>query len=203
MSVNRQQKLEEFARRHGFDSFQSMKDNAVRKKLEQQSQPDSALAQAAQDALTQNSLPAGHDFLEDKAAAEQEILKQIEELLERFPEISNADALRRDGLKAVACMKGGPEILELWQRIRPVGLALSDAYLLVHLDDILAQQREAAWQSAVSSLAGRAHLLPSAGGALEDSPVPGNVFELYRALNPNASEMEIRSHYHRAKSKSK
>ena len=53
MRVSRQ-KLEEFARRHGFDSFQNMKDDAVRKKLEQKDQPDSELAQAAQDALTLN-----------------------------------------------------------------------------------------------------------------------------------------------------
>jgi hypothetical protein len=201
MRVSRQ-KLEEFARRHGFDSFQNMKDDAVRKKLEQKDQPDSELAQAAQDALTQDPSDSELGFLEAKGA-EQEILQQIEGLLERFPELSSADSLRRDGLKAVARMKGGPETLELWRRVRPAGLALSDAYLLVNLDDILAQQREAAWQSAVSSLAGRAHLLPSAGNVLEDSPVPGNVFELYRALNPNASETEIRSHYHRSKSKSK
>lgn len=203
MNFNRR-KLEEFARRHGFDSFQAMKENALRKRLEQNPQedmPDNELAQAAENALTGESSASFEPAPQALEAANQEILYQIEGLLERFPDLENADSLRRGGLNAVARLKGGPEILALWQRVRPAGLGLADAFLLVNLDDILAQQREAAWQAAVSSLAGRAHLLPSAGGALDDGPVPGNVFELYRALNPDASEKEIRSHYHRAKSK--
>jgi len=181
-----------------------MKDDALRKKLGQVPQddlPDAELAQAAGNALVHESPDAFEPDSQAVYAANQEILRQIDGLLERFPDLENAESLRSGGLNAVARLKGGPEILALWQRVRPAGLGLADAFLLVNLDDILAQQREAAWQAAVSSLAGRAHLLPSAGGSLDDGPVPGNVFELYRALNPNASEKEIRSHYHRAKSK--
>ena len=171
-------KLEEFARRHGYSSFQEMLLDRLRQR--QLAQPE-----------------------EDEADQPEELYEEeeFEELLDRFPDIENPESLREEGLSAVARMKGGADTLALWQRIRPVGLGLSDAFLLVNLEDILARQREAAWQAAVSSLAGRAHLLPAAGGALDDPPVPGSVFQWYRALNPNVPEQDIRAHYHRAKRK--
>ncbi len=196
------ERLEEFARRHGFSSFQEMKLDLLRKKQSQ--------IGGGEQGEEVESLPIPDDaeeyghFAPDEeldAEAGREIMRQVEGLLERFPDIDRFEEIRRDGLAAVARVKGGAETLELWRRVRPVGLSLADAFLLVNLEDILAGQREAAWQAAVSSLAGRAHLLPSAGGAMEETPVPGNVFELYRALNPGASEGDIRAHYRRSKQK--
>ena len=191
-------KLEEFARRHGYSSFQEMLLDRLRQRQ---------LAQPEEDEADQPEELYEEEEYEDEEQpgeweeAEREILRQIEELLDRFPDIENPESLREEGLSAVARMKGGADTLALWQRIRPVGLGLSDAFLLVNLEDILARQREAAWQAAVSSLAGRAHLLPAAGGALDDPPVPGSVFQWYRALNPNVPEQDIRAHYHRAQRK--
>lgn len=204
-------KLEEFARRHGFSSFQEMKEDLIRRKrLEDNSssldvgEPEEEYGEYPQTISYEDSeyLPeeTGPEDAE-KEDSGQELLRQVDELLDRFPDIEDADLIRREGISAVLRIKGGPETLALWRRIRHVGLSLSDAFLLVNLEDILAQQRESAWQAAVSSLAGRAHLLPSAGGALEDAPVPGSVFEFYRALNPGASEKDIRTHYHRARKK--
>lgn len=194
-------KLEEFARRHGYSSFQEMLLDRLRQRQldqpeeEEANQPEELYGEYADEEYENVEQPGEWE------EAEQEILRQIEELLDRFPDIENPESLREEGLSALARMKGGPDTLALWQRIRPVGLALSDAFLLVNLEDILARQREAAWQAAVSSLAGRAHLLPAAGGALDDPPVPGSVFEWYRALNPNVPEQDIRAHYHRVRKK--
>lgn len=196
-------KLEEFARRHGYRSFQEMLlDRLRQRQLDQEEDGQEDEVYEPEELYEEYEELPGEEAEEwEQEEADREILRQIEELLDRFPDIENPESLREEGLSALARMKGGPDTLALWQRIRPVGLALSDAFLLVNLEDILARQREAAWQAAVSSLAGRAHLLPAAGGALDDPPVPGSVFEWYRALNPNVPEQDIRAHYHRARKK--
>lgn len=207
--MNHREKMEQYARRHGFQNYEQMRKNLLEQQENAAGRQKTELEPALAEAAVQQLEAASQDMAIQRQtaalaafAASQELTRQAQLLLERFPQ------LREEGipgpeeggervLAALAERKNGPEVLRYWQRMRPAGMELADAYLLKNYRELLARQGEAARQVAINSMMGRAHLLPSGGSQGEDTPVPGAVYEMYRALNPEATDQEIRKHYKR------
>ena len=75
------------------------------------------------------------------------------------------------------------------------GVSLVEAYKALNFD-ALAQRRAAAAQQAVrNQAAGTAHLAPVGGQGKESVEVPASVREMYRDLNPDMSDDQIRQAY--------
>lgn len=77
------------------------------------------------------------------------------------------------------------------------GNSLIDAYKLANFETLTQTAAAAQKQAVLNSLHGKAHMQPVAGrqGGTA-APVPKPVLEQYRMFNPNATEEEIRQHYH-------
>lgn len=108
------------------------------------------------------------------------------------------------GLEDIASREEFGEIFRLVKQ----GCSLSEAYKLANFDRLSKQSAErarqsveaartAARQEAMNSLMGRNHLQRTTARGDDSRNVPVAVLEEYRALNPRASEGEIRAHYNR------
>ena len=101
-------------------------------------------------------------------------------------------------VKSIADLTAGesyPQLLELVKR----GYALSDALKLANFDKLQGRAQAASRQAAINSGAGRAGFQATqAKGQGDDTvPVPKDVLELYRGINPGATDAEIRADYNR------
>lgn len=117
---------------------------------------------------------------------EQKIAGQLEEIGKLDPTIKTvADLLT---------MKRAKEFRGYVDR----GLTFVEAYKLANLDKLQSSAVNMAKREAMNSADGRKHLKTTQqrGAALQKS-VPTDVMELYRALNPGATDAEIQSHYNR------
>lgn len=84
------------------------------------------------------------------------------------------------------------EINQMVQR----GYSLTDAYKLANIDKLTQKKTASAKQQALNSITSKSHMQPIGGnGEGEDSYVPESVYELYKEMNPNATDAEIRKHY--------
>ena len=75
------------------------------------------------------------------------------------------------------------------------GYGLAEAYRLANFDRLTGQKAAAARQAAINSLAGKSHMGPTRGGSGRDVTIPAAELELFRALNPEASDREIMAFY--------
>lgn len=83
----------------------------------------------------------------------------------------------------------GGRVLRLWQS----GVPMADAWAAVHFKEIAARGQEAMRQSALNAVLGKQHLTPTGGGASEETPVPAEVYEQYKAMLPGFSDAQIRA----------
>lgn len=203
--MEHRERMEQYARRHGYESYDQMRQMLLleqRGDARKEDPTEKGLEEAALKALL--GAASSDSALERNAQlnqlASEEIRRQVQTLLERFPQLQQelgkaAENSPEAALKVIAGLRNGPEVLSCWRNMRPAGLELADAFLLKNYQELLERQSEAARQAAINSMAGRAHLLSSSGGQGEEVRVPGGVYELYRALNPGATEQEIKAHY--------
>lgn len=101
-------------------------------------------------------------------------------------------------VKSIADLTAGenyPKMLELVKR----GYELSDAWKLANFDKLQGAAQAASRQAAINSGAGRAGFQVTRGqGAGNDTvSVPGDVLEMYREINPDATDEEIRADYNK------
>ena len=78
-------------------------------------------------------------------------------------------------------------------------LSLVDAYKLVNMDRLTERRVEASRQAARNAAASKAHLTKNKarGGAAADIPVPADVAEMYRELDPGISNADMQRDYSR------
>ncbi len=83
--------------------------------------------------------------------------------------------------------------------VKKNGLSLVDAYKLVNMDRLTERRVEASRQAARNAAASKAHLTKNKarGGAAADIPVPADVAEMYRELDPGISNADMQRDYSR------
>ena len=77
------------------------------------------------------------------------------------------------------------------------GYKLSDAWKLAHYEDITNERAQAQAQATARAAAGKAHLGATKQRGRGSVPVPREVRDYYRALNPGATDDEISRDYNR------
>lgn len=83
-----------------------------------------------------------------------------------------------------------PKLYGMVQR----GYSISDAYKLANYDQITARAAAASRQAAINAQ-GKQHLSQTKSRGTESIAVPEKTMELYKFLNPGATEAEIQRHY--------
>ena len=74
-----------------------------------------------------------------------------------------------------------------------------DAFKLANFDALQSRKMQQVKQETMNSVNGRSHLKNSAGAAGESAPVvPADELAWYKALNPDATEAEIRKHWEKS-----
>lgn len=75
------------------------------------------------------------------------------------------------------------------------GYSLVDAYKVVNFDKLIENKATVVKQQTINSVKGKSHLTPAAGTGGDDVQVPRDVYQMYKDLNPNVTDEEIRKHY--------
>lgn len=78
------------------------------------------------------------------------------------------------------------------------GVSLLDAFKLANFDRLQAASAAAGQQQARNAAAGKGHLGRTQQRGQGTTPIPEETMELYRQLNPDVSEEEIRAHWQRS-----
>lgn len=117
------------------------------------------------------------------AAAMNEQLRQIHEL---DPAINTVEDLAKM-----------PNYAEFYRFVKQNRLSLVEAYRLANMERLSERAAAATKQAAINAAQSKAHLeATKSRGKGGDMPVmPAEVREYYRAINPNATEAEIRADY--------
>lgn len=110
---------------------------------------------------------------------------QLREIAALDPEVSTLRDLR-----------GRPEYRRLCAMVER-GYELSDAYKVLNFEEFTRRSGEAARQAALNELAAKSHLRRTSVRGEGAAPVPPEMAEEYRMLNPGASDAEIQAHYNR------
>ncbi len=128
-----------------------------------------------------------------RAAAEQQaarVEKLRGQLREEMAEITRLDP----NLKTMEDLRADGKWSEMESRLGR-GYGLLDAYRLAHMDDIAERRAAAARQSAMNSAAQKQHMQTTEQQGNGGVTIPATVRNMYRALNPKASDAEIERHY--------
>jgi hypothetical protein len=79
------------------------------------------------------------------------------------------------------------------------GNTLADAYRLANFEALTSSTAAATRQAAINSMQGKQHMGQTKERGTGAVSVPADVKEMYRALNPGATDAEIQAHYNRSK----
>ncbi len=101
-------------------------------------------------------------------------------------------------LRDLAAMETYPKFYELVKR----GNTLVDAYRLANFEALTSSAAQATRQAAINSVQSKQHMGATRERGTGAVSVPADVKEMYRALNPGATDAEIQSHYNRTHRKS-
>ncbi len=124
-----------------------------------------------------------------------EITKRIEEQMRRISSMSPK-------LKKAEDLRALPEYPQLCRMVER-GYELSDAYKLLHFEELAKQRNLAAGQAALNRLNSKSHMTQTFGRGMGAVTVPAAIKEQYRILNPDATDQEIQVHYNKAIRKNK
>lgn len=148
-----------------------------------------------------NDLPEVKQAKEAQAAAEQAQQEANEaqarvKVDEQLKEISKLNPNIRE-LKDLAAMETYPKFYELVKK----GNTLVDAYRLANFEALTSSAAAATRQAALNNLQGKQHMGQTKERGAGAVSVPAEVKEMYRALNPGATDAEIQAHYNRSHKK--
>lgn len=125
-----------------------------------------------------------------EAAARAKIEAELQEIHKLDPSVSTAEDLLNM-----------PEAREFYEYVRK-GNSFLDAFYLASRERLTAAAAEAAKQQAMNAVRSKDHLHPAGtsrgAGA---SSVPAEEMELFKLLNPEATDSEIQAYYNRSQSK--
>jgi hypothetical protein len=106
-------------------------------------------------------------------------------------------------IKAVFPDEGANHVKELGDRFMSLmatgKVDAVTAYKAVNGDKIAEGSARRAAQRAYDSMSGKEHLRSSGGSVGAYYPVPKDVYEMYKKLNPRATDKQIKEHYNRSK----
>ena len=111
---------------------------------------------------------------------------------EQLKEISALDPSIKE-LFDLAKMPAYPRFYELVKK----GNSLTDAFKLANYDALTKGAMQGARQSALNAAQGKMHMEQTRSRGTPVSAVPPDVRDMYRALNPDATDSEIQAHYQR------
>ncbi len=121
-------------------------------------------------------------------AARTERIKQ--ELREEVAEIAKLDP----SIKSVEDLRAAENWPQIEEKLRR-GYGLLDAYRLINMDAIGERRAQAARQQAMNAATQKQHMQRSEQQGVGSVTVPNHVREMYRRLNPKATDAEIERHY--------
>ncbi len=113
---------------------------------------------------------------------------------EQLKEIGRLNPNIRE-LKDLAAMETYPKFYELVKK----GNTLVDAYRLANFEALTSSAAAATRQAAINNLQGKQHMGQTKERGAGAMSVPAEVKEMYRALNPGATDAEIQAHYNRSR----
>lgn len=150
----------------------------------------------------------------------KDIQPVVEDIVRRIPEVQAAREMVRlseekvqqeafsEELRKISALDPSVKTPEDLEKISGIevfhdlvlnrGYALSDAFKIAQFDALLGSSRSAGGQEALNRVHTKSHLKPVSGVYGEEVTVPEDVLEEYRALNPDASEEEIKKHYQKS-----
>lgn len=119
--------------------------------------------------------------------AQQEVDKDIAEVLKLDPTLTSKDAIMSD--------PSFPQVLEKVQS----GMRLVDAYKLVNFDRLSSSKTAAARQAVVNQVKGQAHLSNAAGLNVQDNgeDIPASMLEDFKDMFPDKSMKELKALYNK------
>lgn len=123
--------------------------------------------------------------------ADMELQKQKTALDAAIAEVTKIDP----AIKTLDDLQKLPNYGEIYEKAMR-GYTLADAYLVVNRDK-LTQKASAAAKQAALNRSGKDHLTTTSSRGEGAIDVPADVMEMYRAMNPKASDQEIRDHYNK------
>ena len=126
----------------------------------------------------------------EKAKAEAEREQARAELREQLEELNRLDGSIYE-LGDLARMDNYDEFYALVKK----GNTLVDAYKLANFDMLSQRGAEGAKQAAINSLQGKQHMGATQTRGSGAAPVPQDIKEMYRALNPGVTDAEISAHW--------
>ena len=125
----------------------------------------------------------------NEAQAKVKVDEQLKEIGKLNPNIRE--------LKDLAAMETYPKFYELVKK----GNTLVDAYRLANFEALTSSAAAATRQAALNNLQGKQHMGQTKERGAGAMSVPAEVKEMYRALNPGATDAEIQAHYNRSHKK--
>lgn len=146
-----------------------------------------------------NSTPAVQRAMADAAAARDMMAQQRRAEAKRRIDAEVAKISAMDpGVKTLADLTDKPYSGRLTELVRR-GYDLADAYVVANQDALRRQSAEASRQAAYNAQSGKAGMTATkqTGQGGETLPVPKDVLEMYRALNPEMTNAEIREDYNK------
>lgn len=128
----------------------------------------------------------------EKAQREAHFAAARVKVEEQLKEISALDPSIKE-LSDLAKMPAYPRFYELVKK----GNSLTDAFKLANYDALTKGAMQGARQSALNAAQGKMHMEQTRSRGTPVSAVPPDVRDMYRALNPDATDSEIQAHYQR------
>lgn len=126
---------------------------------------------------------------EKKAAQEREFQMRVNE------EIKNISMLD-PSIKSIEDLTKLDNYPALYEKVSK-GMSIEDAYKLVNFDRFIKQAGDKSKQAALNGIGGKSHLTTTQTRGQGAIPVPPDVREIYKALNPGITDAEISAHYNR------
>lgn len=124
-----------------------------------------------------------------EAAAKQKIAAELVEIQKLDPSIKDlADLLKM------------PTAKEFYAYVTKNHLSYLDAFRLANQERLAQQATEAARQQAMTNARGKDHMTPTKAQGAGSAPIPDGEMAMYRLLNPEATEEQIRAHFNKFKS---
>ncbi len=152
-----------------------------------------------------NTTPSVQKAMADAAAARSMMERQRREDAKRRidAEVKKITAMDPE-VKTLADLTGKAYSAKLTELVRR-GYDISDAYMVANYQELSRRSADASRQAAYNAQAGKAGMTATkpSGQGDDTVPVPKDVLEMYRAMNPEMSDAEIREDYNRYRKSTK
>ena len=143
------------------------------------------------------SLPEVRKAMETQARAEEKLRQAFEREKQQWIQEQVDKIHARDpSINSIQDIEAADPEGKVAAKVRQ-GYSLFDAWSTEHLDELTSRGRQQAAAAAVNKARSKDHLVSTRSRGKGDEPVPENVRRLYREINPEASEEEIRRHYNK------